>query len=168
MSAPNYATAVEILQTRFGKPQNIIIAHTDNLLKLPVCTNDKPHQLRLIYDKAYAHMCGLESLGIGASQCGSFLIPVIMSKLPHDVRLQIARISVKDVWEVEELMTAIKKEVRAGELCDTIKITESHLATQPRKPFLHTASALEVMEGGGGKIICVYCKGSIILQPVRL
>ena len=49
----------------------------------------------------------------------------------------------------------------ARELCETIKITELRPATQPRKPFLHTASALLVMGGGGSKIICVYCKGEL-------
>ena len=85
-------------------------------------------------------MRGLESLGIKASQYGSFLIPVIMSKLPDEVKLHIARVSVKDVWEVEELMTAIKKEVEARELCDAVRITESRPAIQPRKILPHTAS----------------------------
>ena len=77
----------------------------EDLLKLPVCTEDKSSQLRLIYNRVFANVRGLESLGINATQYGSFLIPVIMSKLPAEVRLQIARVSVKDVWEVEELLT---------------------------------------------------------------
>jgi len=78
----NYTAAVEIL---LDKPKNVIIAHMDELLKLPVCINDKSHQLRLVYDKGNAHMCGLESLGIGENQYGSFLIPAIMSKLPDEI-----------------------------------------------------------------------------------
>ena len=157
LSAANYETAVEILQTRFGKTQQIISAHMDDLLKLPVCTKDTSSQLRLIYDQVFANVRGLESLGINATQYGSFLIPVIMSKLPAEVRLQIARVSVKDVWEVEELLTVIKTEVEAREISDTVKVTEQEPIT-PRRGTQPTASALVVTEGGNNKVSCVYCK----------
>ena len=48
----NYDSAIEILKDRFGKPQQIISGHMDELLKLPAVTdNDKPNALRLVYDK---------------------------------------------------------------------------------------------------------------------
>ena len=47
-----------------------------------------------------------------------------MAKLPSEVRLQIARVTNKDVWEVEELLQVIKAEVKAREVSDTIKIHE--------------------------------------------
>ena len=37
-------------------------------------------------------------------QYGSFLIPVIMGKLLADVRLQIARVTTRAVWDVEEIL----------------------------------------------------------------
>ena len=129
-------------------------AHMDNLLKLPVCTEDKSNQLRLIYDRVFANVRGL---GINATQYGSFLIPVIMSKLPAEVRFQIARVSVKDVWEVEELLTVIKAEVEAREISNTVKVTEQKPVT-PRRGTQPTASALVVTEGGNNKVNCVYCK----------
>ena len=106
----------------------------------------------------FANVRGLESLGINATQYGSFLIPAIMSKLPAEVRLQIARVSVKDVWELEELLTVIKAEVEVREISDTVKVTEQKQVI-PRKVPQPTASALVVTEGGSSKIICVYCKG---------
>ena len=36
----NYNSAIEILQKRFGKPQNIISKHMDEMLKIPGCVND--------------------------------------------------------------------------------------------------------------------------------
>ena len=158
LSAANYETAVEILQTRFGKTQQIISAHMDDLLKLPVCTDEKATHLRVVYDRVFANVRGLESLGINATQYGSFLIPVIMSKLPAEVRLQIARVSVKEVWEVEELLTVIKSEVEAREISDTVKVTEQR-QVPPRRVPPSSASALLVTEGGNNKINCVYCKG---------
>ena len=41
----NYDAAINILNQRFGKPQQIISAHMDELLKIPACNGDKPsHQ----------------------------------------------------------------------------------------------------------------------------
>ena len=94
MSESNYQSAVEILHKRFGKTQQIISAHMDELVKLPTCTWDKPGQLRIIYDKIKINVRGL---GVKAEQDGSFLIPVIMSRLPAEVRLHVARVSTKDV-----------------------------------------------------------------------
>jgi len=47
----NYNSAIELLQNRFGKTQNIISTHTDELVKIPACSGDKASQLWLIYDK---------------------------------------------------------------------------------------------------------------------
>ena len=160
LSATNYQAAVEILQDRFGKTQQIISSHMDNLLKISPCNDDKASHLRSIYDKIYANIRGLESLGVNKDQYGSFLIPIIMSKLPSEVRLQIARVSVREVWEVEELMDVIKGEVEAREISDNIKVTERKPpdTSNIRKYPAATASTLLVREGNG-RIICVYCKG---------
>ena len=106
----------------------------DDLLKLLVCTDDKATHLQVVYDRVFANVRGLVSLGINATQYGSFLIPVIMSKLPAEVRLQIACVSVKEVWEVEELLTVIKSEVEAIEISDTVKVTEQRQVLPRRVP----------------------------------
>ena len=62
----------------------------DELLKLHVC-DDRVNSLRLFYDKVSVHVRGLQSLGVSSEQYGSLLIPIIMSKLPNDIRIQITR-----------------------------------------------------------------------------
>ena len=42
-------------------------------------------QLCAVYDKISMNVRGLEAIGVTADQYGSFLIPVIMEKLPADV-----------------------------------------------------------------------------------
>ena len=44
---------------------------------------------------------GLSALGVGAEQYGSLLIPIIMAKLPNNVKLHIARETQEDVWKIE-------------------------------------------------------------------
>ena len=57
----------------------------DELLKPPCCSGDKVAQLCAVYDKISVNVRGLEAIGVTADQYGSFLIPVIMGKLPTDV-----------------------------------------------------------------------------------
>ena len=159
LTAANYNTALEILQDRFGKRQQIISAHMDDLLKLPSCMDNKPQHLRTIYNKIYVNVRGLEALGISASQYGSFLIPVIMSKLSSEVRLQVARVSARDVWDMEELLRIIKSEVEAREISETIKTTDSKPPDTSRRVNQATAAALVATERSLPRLNCIYCKG---------
>jgi hypothetical protein len=87
----NYDAAVEILQDRFGRPQHVIAAHMDEILKVQACTGEKLSSLRYVYGKISVHVRGLASLGVSSEHYGNLLIPIIMSNLPSDIRLQIAR-----------------------------------------------------------------------------
>ena len=107
------------MKDRFGNPQTIIAFHMDKLLQIPKC-GEKASHFRLIYGKIYANVCALEALDVKAEEYGSFLIPVLMNKLPNKVRIQIARVTARDVWKVEEMFQAIKYEVDAHELSDTV------------------------------------------------
>ena len=54
-------------------------------------------------------------MGVSSKGYGSLLIPIIMSKLPSDVRLQISRKSTNEVWKIDELLDTIKSEIDARE-----------------------------------------------------
>ena len=94
----------------------MIYAHIEDLLKLLACNGDKTSQLCLVYDKIWVNVHRLEPLGVDTDQYGSLLIPIKMAKLPADVRLQVARITNKDIWKIEELFKVIKGEVEAREM----------------------------------------------------
>ena len=79
---------------RFGKPKQVITDYMHEILKTQVCTGDKLSSLGFAYDaydKISVHVRGLASLGESPDQCGSLIIPIIMLKLPRDIRLHIAR-----------------------------------------------------------------------------
>ena len=163
LSETNYQAAVDILQERSGKTQQIISAHMDELLKVPTSTWDKPGQLRIIYDKTKINVRGLESLGVKAKQDGSSLIPVIMSRLPAEVRLHVVRVSTKDVWEINELLKVIQAEVEAREISDTMKIQEkkgTETTPTPKRGFSPgTANSVLARPGDGSGIRCAFCNG---------
>ena len=62
--------------------------------------------------------------------------------MPSEVRLQIARVTNKDVWEVEKLLKVIKVEVEAREISDTIKVQEVRNSDTSRGNVRPTASTL--------------------------
>jgi len=158
LSEANYTAALQILEERLGRPQQIISAHMEDLLKIPACSTDKTSHLQSVYDKIRINVRGLESLGVRAEQYGSFLIPVIMSKLPSDVCLQVAKITGKEVWEIQELLGVIKEEGEARELSDAIKINEKG-ATERYTSHRHNASSASALfTGAGERINCIYCR----------
>ena len=82
LTEANYVAAVELLKERYGKKQQIISAHIEELLKLPTCVNDEAIQIRTVYyDKISINVRGLEALGVNPDRYSSLLIPVIMAKL---------------------------------------------------------------------------------------
>ena len=54
------------------------------------------------------HSRGMASLGVTSDQYGSLLIPIIMSKLLSEIRLQIARNSKDSVWKMDEFSNVMK------------------------------------------------------------
>ena len=91
LSEDNYDAAIELLKQRFGKKQTIICGHMDEFVKLPNCVNERPQSLRYLYDQITVHIQGLEALEVDSEQYGSLLIPIVMAKLPSEVRLRVAR-----------------------------------------------------------------------------
>ena len=98
LTASNYENTVRILQDRFGKTQQIITAHMDELIEITPCHNDRPTSLRYVFDQISVHARDLASLGVFPEQYGSLLISIIMSKLPNEIRLRVARTSTDEVW----------------------------------------------------------------------
>ncbi|XP_078364115.1 uncharacterized protein LOC144648427 [Oculina patagonica] len=165
LTEANYDAAIKLLQERFGRPQQIISAHMDQLLKVSPCSNDRPASLRYVYDQICVHSRGLASLGVTSDQYGSLLIPVIMSKLPPEIRLQIARNSKDSVWKIEELLNVIKVEVEAREASEMTmaKTSEGGKSQSPGRDSKFrnqtpTANSLVSQQGGSFKIKCAYCR----------
>ena len=130
----------------------------DELIKLQPSHNDRPASLRYIYDRISVHVRGLASLGISTEQYGSLLIPVVMSKLPNEIRLEVARNSTEEIWKIEDLLQTIKKEVEARETSEHAKTSEGSRKPPLGKPPIPSANSLVANKFGGNPMKCVYCK----------
>ncbi|XP_065918882.1 uncharacterized protein [Dysidea avara] len=162
LTAANYDCAKQVLEERFGRMKQIIAAHMDDFLKIQACGGDKTSHLRAVYDKIHINVRGLESIGVTADQYGSFLIPIIMSKLPSEVRLQVARVTARDEWDIQELLAVIKAEVEAREISDTIKITErkpvDNYVNRRFNPPSAATLASQFRHGNSLGPKCAFCK----------
>ena len=85
LSESNYQRAVDLLKERFRQKQALINAHMDALLKIPSATNDVKI-LRSLYDSCEGYIHGLEALCVYPESYGDLLIPIVMEKLPEEVR----------------------------------------------------------------------------------
>ena len=153
LQAENYDAAVEILKTRFGKKQSIINAHMNALLKLKEHPNESTDQLRKIYDKINVHVRGLDSMGMSPESYGNLLIPIIMSRMPKEIAMQVARSTSEEVWNITEILEIICKEIEAAEISSRIIAAEKKTEHKPAKHATGTTKAF-VSKGTRGKVNC--------------
>ena len=107
----NYAKALQLLKQRFGNPTKVIHAHMQSLLDIP---NPKYElaSLQLFYDTMETHIRGLESLGKSHNSYGDLLVPIVLGKLPHQIRTNLARDHDSPEWKFKQLRESILKEIR--------------------------------------------------------
>ncbi len=108
MTSANYKHSIDLLTERFGQQQKIVNAHMQCLLDLP-----KPDtgltSLQLFYDTIENHIRGLAALGQSQESYGSLLIPIILGKLPADIRRSLAREHCHLEWTIDQLRHALLK-----------------------------------------------------------
>ena len=110
----NYNQAIYLLKERFGQDQQIIDAYMKNLLELP-SPSLSPSSLRHFYDKMETNIRGLESLGQTQDTFGALLVPIIIGKLPTEMRKNMTREHGQRSWDIRTLREAIGKETYVQE-----------------------------------------------------
>ena len=89
----------------------------DALLKLPLVHNSDTKRLRSVCDLIEQNIRGLKTLGISSKEYGSLLLPILMSRLPQEFKLNLTRNVPKDKWSLDSLLLAFKEELEAREKC---------------------------------------------------
>ena len=111
----NYEQAVTLLRERFGQPNKIINAHMQALLDLPKPVYELS-SLQVFYDTMENHVRGLESLGRSHESYGDLLVPIVLGKLPCDMRTNLARDHDSHEWKFPQLRESILKKIRILEI----------------------------------------------------
>ena len=138
------------------------------MLKLnSVSTMADIKKIRQIYDQVEIHVRGLQAQGVDSAQYGKLLIPIMMAKIPEDLRLILSRQFCGDNWNLDELLRAFKTELEARERCASSSVGTSSPSNQVHSSLSKwkgeeaernpTAAALASFNR---KINCTYCHKS--------
>ena len=154
LTSANYEEAIAILKKRYGDKQQIVSKHMDALLSMEAVTS--PHNLkglRQLYDGVESHIRSLKTLGKESSSYGSLLSPVLMSRLPQELRLIISRQTAGTEPTFDQLMKLFGDELEARKRA----VVNTTAATQHRGQNLSTAATL-ITGKPATKIPCCYCQ----------
>ena len=116
--------------------------------------------LRKLYDHIEIDGKSSNSLGIDFAQYGTLLIPMVMTRIPEKIRLQITKKIGKENWELDQVLANLKIELEAQEVCGQLYVDRqsgSHFKSSRSSFSQSTTSALL---SSGGKITCSFCKNS--------
>ena len=118
--------------------------------------------LQLFYDTMENHVRGLESLGRSHESYGDLLVPIILGKLPHELRKNLAREHDNPEWKFQELRKAIVKEIRILEAGAQLNDTPYGVTPTITGSFLTQTQETQSHYGKSSKPEskkCLYCKG---------
>ena len=105
----NYVTAKDLLREHFGDNQALISAHMRKLLSLnPILNILDVKVLRTLYSTIKTQVRSLDSLGQDCANYGPMLTPVLLTKLPSELDLQISRKCRKDIWDIRKVLNLIR------------------------------------------------------------
>ena len=163
----NYQKAVELLKDRFGRNQILINAYMETLIKINVPSSDVK-RLRTFYDTCESYIRGLESLGVVTDTFGSLLIPVLLKKLPEEVRRITLRANSHADSSLNELRNGLREEIETREKSHMpVFIGQDAAPSTSGEACLPTAGALATgvvpqenkayQKANNRK--CVYCNG---------
>ena len=104
-------------------------------------------------------MRSLKTLGIDFKLYGALLIPVIMSKVPDEIRLIITKGIKGEEWELDGILKTLQGELEAREQSNQLQLKHSlgNYTKHAQGNHHFTTSALVA---DGRKITCSFCNGS--------
>ena len=168
-TARHYEIACDLLKERYGRTDKIIFAHIQGLLNLSPPNPKGRLTVPILWkmqDELLAHVRSLEALGITWDKYGLFLTPVILSRLPQDLRMEWAREGEGKESDLQFLLEFLKKELQRRERSDVFKEVSS-VSEADKKSFVPdkrssksvpSVSALQSVSKGSGALgNCVFC-----------
>ena len=117
--------------------------------------------LRNYYDKIETYVRGLESIGQTTDHYGSLLVPIILKKLPGDVRKNIAREHGSTDLELDELRQGLFHELNIMEAGNATEYTDNLTATAAFHTNAKIRSKFSNRQGSSAyKKSCAFCHES--------
>ncbi|XP_042890905.1 uncharacterized protein LOC122265587 [Penaeus japonicus] len=164
-TSANYQVACDLLKERYGRKERIIFTHVQALLngKLSISTSGEKTvtQLWKLRDEILTHVRSLEALGVTGKQCEVFLTPIILSRLPHDLRLEWARDGDGHESDLDFLLDFLYKEISRLERSEAFRgkknVAEGKTESSAPKEKKFSAAALHTSSKQEPPVCC-FCK----------
>ena len=132
-------------------------------MDLPAPTDDL-FSLRNYGDKLESYVRGLESLGQSQEMYGSLLVPVVLEKLPFEIRKSIAREHGTDNLDLQNLRKSITREINILETGHGVTRSEGPHATAfftgtKSKPNSFDRTKSNTVQKKITARTCIFCTG---------
>ena len=127
VSSENYKKAKELLTERYERPDTLIFKHVQALLHLEIDKNKKDtlSRLKSCMDQVNIHIRSLETLGIDGTSYGVILVPLILSRLPHEIVQQWSRKSKGKEQNLQYLLDLCNEEMQIKERTQSVRYTNN-------------------------------------------
>jgi len=167
LTQANYEIARTSLKDRFGRKERTIFSHIQALLNTSVPKDLRVATLWKIRDDLNVHIRCLETLGVSGDKYGIFLTPLVLSKLPQEIRMEWAREGEGKERDLVWLLEFLKREIERRERAEGFKAEQTQTASkdvrrtsyqEEEKPphRVPTASVLYT-HGNSNYMNCVFC-----------
>jgi hypothetical protein len=169
LTGANYPTACDLLKKRYGRKERIVFAHLQALLSIPVPPGTgKAEELWSLMDELQCHVHSLEAMGVDGEQYGVVLTPILLSRLPEQIRMEWAREGEGREGDLVWLLDFLRREIERRECSQTFdQRPAAHRNTAEKKTAatpstasaLHVATAADTDVETHRKQQCYLCKG---------
>ena len=68
-----------------------------------------------MYDQIEVYVRNLKALSIDIATYGAILVPFLNGKLPSEIRVILSRNFQNDIWQLDDMLKILKREVEAKE-----------------------------------------------------
>lgn len=153
----NYAQALHVLKQRFGQPHKIVNAYMQSLISLP-SPSANIRDIKNFYDSMENYIRGLEGMGQTHESYGSLLVPIILNKIPGNIRQNMVRVNGNDRWNLQLLRDAIQHEITIQEAGQSVSCYESESEYTSTSAFI--VSTKRNYESNNRDLTskpCIYC-----------
>ena len=160
LTSAHYASACKILKDRFGRKETIIFTHIQKLLNLSVPSKCSVSALWKLNDDLQAHTRSLATLGIDGDKYGVILTPLILSRVPQELRLEWSRDGKGHESDLKFLLSILEKEIQRRERSQMFQESlgpSFKSSVEERRPRVATASALQATSTVKPSKTCCFC-----------
>ena len=152
-SSEGYERAKNILQDKYGETSEIINAHIQAILQLPVIHGTNPKKIHDFYEKLSRNVQVLETMGRLQEVNGA--VRMTLDKLPH-VRSSLVLLDDNwKQWNFSNLVNALKQWTERNPLLDSSPNRSDDQEQRKKEKLLQTQQ-----KTWAKGILCDYCKGN--------